>query len=316
MNLRQKRSLFSIAPTILIIASLLIVGCAPRAGGSSSADSETVLVDLPAIVVDYAESGEASLFDMPVSELGGLLGADLSALSFEADTVSSMMGAGIQHIQIDNQPGGLRLYSNSQPLPSLVWDDDVRANLAETLDTLGVDAGPVAPLLPLLPDMGVGLALRMPGATIPLEIPDADVLEVEEAEALLDTAQNTAPTQQMTVVYGADGSATGEVPFMLQMGGISAAQLSMPADTIASVADMGIENVSVTLLANGLAIKVNGNDMPFLQWNDTNEFNNLLGMLPVLLGPDSGIEGMLGMVPILLSLATGLNIDLTFPTGG
>lgn len=316
MNLQKKRSLF--LPFVLI-ASLVFAGCAPRAGGSGDVESETAFVNLPAIVVDYAEDGEASLFNMPVSDLGDLLGgADLSALSFEAETVASMTGAGVENIQIDNQPGGIRIYMNKKPLPSLVWDDEVRTALADTLDGMGVDAGPAGALLPLLPDMGVGLAMRMPGAqNTSLDIPNADVIEADEAESILNTVRNTPPSQVLEITYSDDGSfETGQIPFMLQFAPIPWEQLELPADTIASVGDMGIESLDVTLLADGLAIAVNDNQMPYLQWTDQSEFNNMMSLLPILLGPDSGVEGMLGMLPMLLGLATGLNISIDFPAAG
>lgn len=315
MNPQRKGSLYSTC--LLLITALIFSGCAPRVGSSAASSGSGAYINLPAIVVQYAEDGEASLFGMPVSELGELLGgADLSALSFEAETISNMVDSGIEHIQIDNQPGGIRLYRNSQPLPGLVWDDEVRAGLGETIEMLAEDAGPIAPLLPLLPDMGVGLALKMPGAEdASLEISNAQVLTVEDAESILSSVRTTQPTMVLEITYAEDGSfETGQLPFVLQFAPIPWDQLELPADTLTSITDMGIESLSVTLLADGLAIKVNGNDMPFLQWSNQSEFSNLLGMLPVLLGPDSGIEGMLGMMPILMGVATGMNISITFPT--
>lgn len=304
---------------LLLISALVISACAPRAGSEAGSSGGSLYINLPAIVVEYNESGEASLFDTPVSELGELLGSDLSALSFEADTVQSLVDTGVQHIQIDNQPGGLRFFQNNQPLPSLVWDDTAREGLAQVITAMAEDAGPIAPLLPLLPDIGLGLTLKMPtsGQEIPLEIPGDTLLDAARAAEILSTVRSTQPTQVLEISYSEDGTfETGQIPFMLQFAPIPWEQLELPADTMASITDQGIESLSITLLADGLYIKVNGQDMPFVRWNDQSEFTNLLGLLPVVLGPDSGIEGVVGMVPLLLGIASGLNISLSFPAAG
>ncbi|MEM7125793.1 MAG: hypothetical protein AAF702_05680 [Chloroflexota bacterium] len=310
----QRRTLLSVV--LPLVAALVFTGCAPRAGGDAASSGGSLFINLPSIIVEYDESGEASLLNMPVSELGELLGSDLSSLSFEAETVSAMVNNGIQHIQIDNQPGGIRFYQNSKPLPSLVWDDDARAGLGNVLEMVAEDAGPIAPLLPLLPDIGLGLTLKMPssGQEISTDITNDTLLDVAKAEGILSQVRST-PVNPMTIVYSEDGSlVTGNVPFVLFA--VPWAQMQMPPDTIASIMDMGIETASITILSNGLAIKVNGEEIPFINWNDQQEFNNFLSLLPVMLGPDSGIEPMLGLMPMLLSLANGISIDISFPTAG
>jgi len=217
----RKRSLFL---TLLLVAGLALTGCVPRpgAGSAASAGSDALSIDLPAILVEYDAEGQASLLGMPVGELGAALGADLSALSLGQETIDKFTTAKIQHIQVNNQPNVLRIYTNGQPLPAIIWNEEAMNALAETLTGMGTDASMLSTLTPLLPNLGLGLALKMPVPSGQKEIPltvSGGNLESAAALRSFDAAKAAAANINLVITYAADGTPTieGIAPFMLNI---------------------------------------------------------------------------------------------------
>lgn len=305
MTKQSRHSLLIMA--LLATALLVISGCAPRAGADASVSDGEMHVSFPSILVEYDESGEASVLNMPVSELGELLGgADLSALSFEAETIDKLTGGGIDAIHIDNQPGGLRFFIDGESYPSLVWDEDARSGLATTLDQMGTDAGPVAGILGLMPDLGMGLTMAMPGASSSdLEVSGSSLLDEKAADGILNTARGVSPVAVSNIVFDEDGVPSGNLPI-----GVTPAMLTLGADTIATFTDNGIETLNIMPTGSGIIMSINGNDLPFIAW-DNSELQRMLELLPIFAG-DNLDPGLLSFLPRLLNLP--LSINLEFPS--
>ncbi len=314
MIMNSKRSLFF---TLVLVAVLTIAGCAPRAGAgtAASASSDTLYVDLPSILVEYDAEGQASLLGMPVAELGSALGTDLSALSLGAETIGKFTAANIQHIQVSNQPNVLRIYMNGTPLPAIIWNGDAMNALAETLTGLGTDASMLTTLTPLLPNLGVGLALQMPvpagEQVIPLATSGA-ALNSAAALSAFDAAQAAQASINLTLDYAADGSVAigGIAPFMLNIIGLQPAALALPADQMESIAGLGIQSMGVKTVNNGLLLQVNGNTLPYLQWSNANEITNLLTLAGAFAGPE--MAGQLQQLQLIFNFP-GLSATINFP---
>lgn len=311
----RKRSLFL---TLLLVAGLTLAGCAPRPGAgtaAANAGSDALAIDLPAILVEYDAEGQASLLGMPVGELGAALGADLSALSLGQETIDKFAAAKIQHIQVNNQPNVLRIYTNGQPLPAIIWNEEAMSALAETLTGMGTDASMLSTLTPLLPNLGLGLALKMPVPSGQKEIPlTTSGATIESAAALkaFDAAKAAVANINLTITYAADGTPTieGIAPFMLNMIGLNPAALALPADQLESIAGQGIQSIGVKTVPNGLLLQLNGNALPYLQWSNANEVTNLLTLAGAFAGPE--MAGQLQQLQLIFNFP-GLSATINFP---
>ena len=310
----RKRSLFL---TLLLVAGLALTGCVPRpgAGSAASAGSDALSIDLPAILVEYDAEGQASLLGMPVGELGAALGADLSALSLGQETIDKFTTAKIQHIQVNNQPNVLRIYTNGQPLPAIIWNEEAMNALAETLTGMGTDASMLSTLTPLLPNLGLGLALKMPVPSGQKEIPltvSGGYLESAAALRSFDAAKAAAANINLVITYAADGTPTieGIAPFMLNMIGLNPAALALPADQLESIASQGIQSIGIKTVQGGLLLQLNGNDLPYLQWSNENEVTNLLSLAGAFAGPE--MAGQLQQLQLIFNFP-GLSATINFP---
>lgn len=311
--MRLIRKHLSLWLSAVLVAMLLLAGCAPRPGaGAGSASEDEFYVDLPAILVQYDESGEASVLGTPVSQFKDALGVDLSALSLGAETLDKMNAANVESIQVNNTPNVLRIYLNGNPLPAIIWDEAAMTALADTLASMGTDAGPVATLAPLLPNLGLGLALQMPaGVGKPLAT-KGTALASEDALALFEQAKAAQSTIALTLDYGPDGTPEigGIQPFMLSMIGLQPAALALPAEQLESIAGMGIQSLSIKTVKGGLLIAINGNTLPFLQWSNAEEITAMLNLAGAFAGPE--LAGTLGQLQLIFNFP-GLSATVTFP---
>jgi hypothetical protein len=310
----RKRSLFL---TLLLVAGLALTGCVPRpgAGSAPAAGSDALAIDLPAILVEYDAEGQASLLGMPVGELGAALGADLSALSLGQETIDKFTAAKIQHIQVNNQPNVLRIYTNGQPLPAIIWNEEAMNALAETLTGMGTDASMLSTLTPLLPNLGLGLALKMPVPSGQREIPlTVSGGNIESAAALrsFEAAKAAAANINLVITYAADGTPTieGIAPFMLNMIGLNPAALALPADQLESIAGQGIQSLGIKTVQGGLVMQLNGNALPYMQWSNANEVTNLLTLAGAFAGPE--MAGQLQQLQLIFNFP-GLSATINFP---
>lgn len=315
MIMNSKRSLFL---TVVLVAGLLLAGCAPRPGAgtvAASAGSDALYLDLPAILIEFDAEGQASVLGMPAAELGAALGADLSALSLGAETIQKFTDAKIQHLQINNQPNVLRIYLNGSPLPAIIWNEEAMNALAETLTGMGTDASLLSTLTPLLPNLGVGLALKMPVPSgtqaIPLQTSGAN-LDSAAALRAFDAAKAAQSSINLTLDYADDGSVQigGIAPFMLNMIGLNPAALALPPDQIESITSQGIQSLGVKTVQNGLLLQLNGNALPYLQWSNANEVTNLLNLAGAFAGPE--MAGQLQQLQLIFNFP-GLSATITFP---
>ena len=314
--MRPIRMHLSFMLTLVMVGTLLLTACAPRSGaGQGAVNEDELFIDLPAILVEFDENGEAIVLGRPAAELKDALGVDLSALSLGNETLEKFTANNIQHIQVNNTPNVLRIYQNGNPLPAIIWDEAAMNALAATLTSLGTDASAIESLVPVLPNLGVGLALQMPVASgkqaIPLQAKGRSVAK-DQALKLFTDAKAAAATINLTLDYGADGTPEigGINPFMLSMIGLQPAAMAIPADTLESISGLGIQSLSIKTLQGGLLITINGNTLPFLQWADGNELASLLALAGAFAGPE--MAGTIGQLQLIFNFP-GISATVTFP---
>ena len=129
MSHRQRSAVVA----LLLVAVLLVAGCAPRPGAGdvlSQAGEGEIVVDLPAMVIDYDLEGQPSVGGVPLSSLGMLPASVVEQITLDADIIGQLQDANIQNLQVNNQTSGLTLFVNGAQIPSLSWDKDSLATLA------------------------------------------------------------------------------------------------------------------------------------------------------------------------------------------
>ena len=287
--MHQKR--FTVWFSLVSIALIVLAGCAPRAGGGETAKSATqhdLVVDLPAIVIDFNADGQPSIGNMPIAQLASTFGvAALDQVKLQPAQIKMLTDANIQHIQIDNQPTGLTILINGEAIPSLAWDG---TSLKETSATIGKLGGVVTPalekILPMITNLGIGAIVRFPVAQGKAAIPtyitgegSAATKAVAAQKAFVDSVGKT-PKINIPIFYNADGSfriADLSSAEFTTLTGLPMTGLQMPAAALDNLKSKGISDVSIATNATGIHISINGNDLPYISW-DNGKLNHLLDL--------------------------------------
>jgi hypothetical protein len=319
---------------LLLVAVLLVAGCAPRAMGGQVAEragDAQVVVDLPALVLDVQPDGTATVGGTALSSLP-MVGQALSAVKFPAESVAQLTGSNIQHIQVDNTADGILILINGKAIPSLAWDGESLTATGEVVKSLPGAAGAVAvldKLLPLIQNLGIGVIIRFPvteGAeALPLVSPDAGKT-AEELKAAQDqflAAVQVPATVQVTLTYDENGNWT--------MGGMSQEEwaqispqfgtmLTMQPAGIGALKGLGIQEIGISTNKDGIFISINGKTLPHITWAE-GRINNILALLAetgaldkVMPGQDSAaiLEYIQGLLPAVL--ASNINLIVKFPS--
>ncbi len=321
----QSKRTFVVA-SLLLIALLALTGCAPRAGAgevAATAPADALVVDLPAIAIDFAQDGSASIGGIPIADIGGSLGMPIE-LPITGDQIAMLTGLGIQHIQLANEPTGLGIYVNGRQIPSIGWD---ATTLEETANVLAGQPA-LAKLLPVVTQLGIGVTLRFPvpeGATAaPLVVPPSDSAAsrlAESQESFLAEA-GSRPTISIPINYNLDGTWTaGGFPSSVLEAtplGPFLDSLTLTPTQIQRDIAAGIESIDVRLNDQGLAVVWNGTELPSLDWSG----GKLASVVEVL--EESGMIAGLGIDPAVVQqvldmalpmlTSSDISLQMTFPT--
>lgn len=315
--------------TLLTVVVLALAGCAPRATGGQTAalpGADQLAVDLPAIVLDFDTSGQASVGNVPLAQLGSMFAPGmLDAVELPAETVDFMIESNIQHIQIDNAPSGLLILVNGEPIPSIKWDGEILTATAETLNQLGMGVPALEKLLPLVNHLGLGVIVRFPVsegiAEIPTYIespPSAAAARAAQEEFLENVGE--APRIILPVIYDIDGG--------WRMGDLSDAEwtsltglpwnaLRLQPGIIEGLMAANISEISISTDASGIHIGINGRELPYIGWAD-GEINHVLdlagqmGLWNTLADNGMNMGEIVGMVeklvPVVQTAETSINV--------
>jgi hypothetical protein len=332
--------------TALLIFTLVLSACGPRPQQgelAQSATDNTLVVDLPAVYIDYDESGEATISGASVAALGALLGQDLSTLNRTPEDIQRLTDAGVQNMFINLTPSGLNMYANGNPMLSLAWTPETLANLGNVLGAMPDPTMQQAQgLVPLLANMSLGIVMQFPheGEALPLVADveaDPQGIMAEATRAVPTALQAVLPPEMqglagllggllaglppLTITFDASGAGTltGLAPFIASQ--IPAGAIALPADTLAQLQDLGITQLQIKNSPEGLDIALNGEALPSLRW-DRNEMATMReigvagGGLKVLANLDEGtletLQTVFDAMPILQ--AAKLDVTINIPS--
>ncbi|MBE2240992.1 MAG: hypothetical protein IAE81_24615 [Caldilineaceae bacterium] len=322
---------FWLLAMLAVFAVLVLTGCGARAGAGETAAAATdaaLAVDLPALTIDFDTDGAASLGGVPLASFGALLPAGLADLKLDKAMIDQLTAADIQHIQVTTAPSGLLILVNGEPIPSMRWTDEQLANLGDVVELLG-PAVPAAikAVLPIITDVGVGVALRFPvsqgAAMIPMQVAgDASAAATAKAaqEAFM-TEIGAAPVIRIPVVYDIDGNYTVQGITDAEWQALTGApfgQLKLDAAMVQDAVAAGVTNATVRTDAAGIHIALNGKELPVLGWAE-GELNHLVRLAAgagLLESTGMDAAAMTQLVEALLPAiqSSNVEIDVTFPT--
>jgi hypothetical protein len=328
----QKRRLLSWL-TLLSVAVIVLAGCAPRATSGATAGQaaqDSLVVDLPALVIDIDSAGQPSVGNVPIAQLGAQFAPGmLDTLVVPSDMVTLMTESNIQHLQVDNSPNGLLLLINGEPIPSIKWDGQILSDTGGLISQMGAGAPVLEKMLPVIANLGFGVIIRFPlqegVAAIPtyVEGGEAAVASRQAQDAFLATVGEAPPTITLPVFYNADGTwRVGDLSDTewTNLTGLPLQAARLQPAMIQSLISSGVTEVSIFTNSDGLHLSINGRALPYIGWAD-GEINHLLG-LGEQLGlwntlADSGMNmgELIGMVETLLPAvqSTNTNINVYFP---
>lgn len=313
--------------TMLLVAAVVMTGCAPRPGAgetAAGAAADMPAVDLPSLAIDVAADGTATVGGIPLAALAGSLGIPgLESLPITADQVAMLTAANVQHIQLNNKQNGMKILVNGQEIPSLGWDKDILQN---TAGLVGQVPG-LEQLLPLVTNFGFGVTLRFPlkeGATpAPLEVSGADTAAAKYAETQKQFVDSVGapPTVNIPVQYNADGTWTvagiESAEWVAITGQDIFRQLNSSEGKIRAAVNGGLKGVDIQSDPNGLHIVINGNALPYIDWSD----GKLASAIDI--AKQSGLLAGLGVDPETLTMlldtwlpmvtATNVNLKVSMP---
>ena len=300
---------------IMLIAVIALSGCAPRAGqGSIEADADQLVIDLPALVIDFGADGTPAIKNAALADLVGALDVPLD-LPIPPEMVFLMEASNIQHIQVSSTPEGLLLLVNGRSIPNISYDGDSLNALPGTLSKFGMVI-PMADLLFALVDkIGIGVIARFPVAPGAEEIPlyvegdSAASMAAEAAQEEFLAAVGTPPRINLPIFYEADGSfSIGDMTMaeMNEMTGYTLAPLIMTLEQIHTAKNLEISQLGISTNVDGITITIDGNSLPTLDWSD-GKASNLLELITTM----PGIGSMLPTINLILPLVQATEFDLT-----
>lgn len=325
-----------LATALAMLLATLLAGCGSRSGlgdtaaaAQGSADS-ALLLDLPALLVDYDANGKPHIGSVALDQLAQVLPSTLlSQLTLDATTIQRLNAANIQHIQLSNTPAGLRILVNNQPLPTVAWDKQSLANLLDLLRQANIGAvDRLAGLLPLVTDLGVGVTLRfpVPGDASPILLSpqgrEAAAAVAQQAQQGFLQAAGSQPTLRIPVYYNADGTWTvGNISDTRwqALTGLPFGYVRLNPELIANAVKAGISEVTLRTDRDGIHLALGSagalRELPYLRWADGGLATALklaqqFGLVQV--GDDAQMEALLAQwLPALQS--TDLTIQVHFP---
>ena len=307
---------------ITLIAVLALSGCAPRAGqGSVAGDADQLVIDLPALVLDFGMDGKPMIKNAALSGLVDTLGGQLD-LTVPPDMVFLMEVSNIQHIQVSNTPDGLLLLVNGRSIPSISYKGDSLSALPGALSTFDMVL-PMADLLFALVDqIGIGVIARFPVAPGMEEIPlyiegdSSAAMAAKAAQEEFLAAVGTPPRINLPIFYEANGDVLiGDLSIaeMNMMTDFALAPLALTLGQLGMVKFLGISELGISTNVDGITISIDGNTLPTLDWSDGKASNllELITTIPVLEMAMPGMGAMLPMINQILPLVQATEFDLT-----
>ena len=149
-------------------------GVAKNLKVSPTADPASAIIKLE---IKFDENGLPGIMGLSAKDLQGMGMAGLPGLS--PDMIQKLQKGNAQNLELRTKPDGAYIYANGEPLPKLIWDSQLLANLVEVYARLSPDSAwlpLIQALVPYMDRADVGILLHFPlaaGATpIPAKMHD------------------------------------------------------------------------------------------------------------------------------------------------
>lgn len=316
--------------SLLLVAAITLSACGPRAGrvDVNSLNPDAVVIDLPAIYIDFDANGTPTIGGQTVDQLGAQFGQQLPAIpTLPADQVKMLTDLNIQHIQIDNSPQGLNLLVNGMMIPSLGWSSSQLSNTVELLNNFGIPIPPdLAGILPMLGNVGIGIVLRFPlkeGATpIPAVVEGGMSASAEAIAAQKQYLESVgqASVIKFAVFYNADGSWTvdGKGPdyYAQSFPDFKWEGLNMNPSMLKRLTDVGVKDFTISTNPDGIFIAINGKLLPNITWGHGEIEHTLAlaeqtGLLQMAAGNVSNLSDVINQVQSLLPAIQTTDFSIT-----
>ncbi len=327
-----KRRVLTLLSLLLIATMVVIAGCAQRGGAgeiAAMADDNDIVIDMPALVLEFGADGKANMAGIPLADLAG---DALEQLAIPADQIDFMMSSNIQHVQINNRVSGLQVLVNGEPIPSLAWDGETLAATADTLDFLGMGMPLLEKALPLLTQLGIAVVAKFPVAdgaeAIPLYVEgEGSAAEASQAavSAYLASVGEMPAKIKLPVFYAEDGSWTvGDMTdtewTALTQGAIPWQELRILPSALENAKRAGISMLTVSTDKAGVNISINGHSLPTISWANGELLHAIkiaqqAGMLDGVVAGGMSPEELIPTIENLLPMiqATDMEIEVHFP---
>ena len=282
-------------PILLVIVALLsAVAVLVACGGSGDVDSRgQTWMNFPSLPVNVDAQGAANVYGIGI---GQVLPPDQVAL------LQSMGDA--QRLEARVGFDGVQVYKNGEDAVNLLWNDESLTNLQDIVRQAPGGAV-VADNLPMLRNLGVGVAVNLPPAQ------GAPVLAVPKwtGPTAFEPSTPANPTQPIEIGFlSFDENGQGLIA------GIPASTLGIPLNldpgTMALLQQYGIADVTVNTQPDGMHLMLNGKPLPVIAYNDSS-LATLQGMLTPFLNDPMAKAAVDSLLPRLPALDLNLNVDFT-----
>lgn len=287
MQARRKFVPILLVILVVLFAAVVLVAC----GGNGQVDNRgQSWMNLPSLPVNVDANGAASVYGLGIGQV------------LTPDQVQLMQAMGdAQRLEARVGFEGVSVLKNGEDALNVLWNDESQANLQDVLRQVP-GAAMAADYLPMLRNVGVGVALNLPPA---------------QGAPALNIPKWTGPTpfQPSTPAATTTPIDIGFLSFdqsgQALIAGIPASTLGIPlqldAGTMGMLQQFGINDVTLNTQTDGLHIALNGNPLPVIAYNESS-LATLQGMLAPLL-PDAATAGIVGdLLPRLPGLDLNLNV--------
>jgi hypothetical protein len=257
----------------LVVVMLTLSACGPAMAPKTGAKTESgdvFMLALPRLEIAFDKVGNPVVLGMKLSDVGLMLGQDLSGIKLDPYYVTWMTNANVQHIEMRQTGEGVAMMLNAKPMPHISWDDK---SLNQAMD-LAMAFSPenanlfttIRKLLPIVSRLGLAVVVRFP-----LQPGAKEIALAEESVVMAKVNPSKDPASiilKFEVRYDAQG-----VPSILGVSGydLDDIGLGLPVaiemDVLKNLQGKDIQALELRTKPEGLFVYVNNNPLPSFTWD-------------------------------------------------
>lgn len=242
---------------VALIASLVLAACG---GGTTGA----TWFNVPSIPLQLQEDGTLAVFGLGVTRLNPTL-------------VQQFQAADVQKLEVRIGYNGIHVYADGADLPYIAWDAESMTTLQDVVrNAPNIPSGAlIANVLPVLRQVGLGVALNLPGAAA-ANLPSWSGETTAQSETV-DPAQVIGPFQIGSVAFDEQGN--------LQIGSVAGSALGLngpllDANTLNLLNSYGIDKLNIATTPNGINLSMNDRPLPSIVYDSA----SLAQVQPIVTG--------------------------------